>query len=224
MNILVACEESQRVCLAFLDLGFNAFSADVQICSGGRPERHLLGDVVPLLNGHNMTLAAQDGTMHFIEKWDCIIAHPPCTYLSKAGLCRLIDKNGSINIERYKKGLAARDFFYKFYHADCDYIAIENPIPIKRYNLPEYDQIIQPFYFGDPYYKTTCLWLKNLPWLEPTKICENPIPTSQAKWWNNGKRSERSKNRSKTFSGIAHAMADQWGKFLLTGTKQLELF
>lgn len=220
--VLVCCEESQAVCKAFRERGFSAFSADIQPCSGGLPEYHIQGDCLPLLETP-CSFTTSSGLSFYVEKWDLIIAHPPCTFLSNAGHSRLIH-DGILDVGRYKSGLAARDFFMKFYTCGCDHIAIENPIPIKLYNLPSYDQIIQPFYFGDPYYKTTCLWLHDLPFLCPTNVCKNPEPTTSAAWWNAGTRKQRQINRSKTFQGIAKAMADQWGNYLLSGYKQLTLF
>lgn len=219
MKILVACEESQAVCKAFRERGHEAYSCDIQECSGGHPEWHIKQDVLPLLNG-NCSFETTDGTAHFIKgKWDMIIAHPPCTYLTGAGACN-IPKHP----ERIEKGYEAAKFFKKFLGANCEKICAENPPPMKRFNLPKYTQIIQPYYFGDPFNKRTCLWLKGLPELKPTNIVE---PTKEkyrwyshslgkemtlSKWYQEAnKRGEWSKNRSKTFKGIAKAMAEQWG-------------
>lgn len=214
MNVLIACEESQRVCLAFLEKGHNAFSCDIQAPSGGRPDRHILGDVSTLLKKacyfHTM-----DFKLHHVPQWDIIIAHPPCTYLSNAGACRLFPK-GELNIDRYKKGLEAKAFFMQFYFADCAKIAIENPIPMKIFDLPKYTQIIQPYQFGHPYTKKTCLWLNGLPKLQPTEIVEPVSPwcpnsgTKQRGFASDNPKT-RKKERSKTFEGIARAMAEQWG-------------
>ena len=219
MNVLIACEESQRVCMAFRAKGHTAFSADIQECSGGHPEWHIKGDCLPLLNG-NCTFTTEDGHTHTQSgRWDLIIAHPPCTYLSNAGAARLYPKKGELNIERYNKGLEAKEFFLRFINADCEHIAVENPIPTKVYNLPKYTQTIQPFWFGDPYSKKTCLWLKNLPLLEPTNMVE-PICSwvsggSKDKYGNKrnntGTKIRDAKTRSKTFPGIAQAFADFWG-------------
>lgn len=202
MKVLVACEESQAVCKAFRELGHEAYSCDIQECSGGHPEWHIQADALELLK----------------LKWDIIIAHPPCTYLSKAGGNRL-RVNGEIQEPRYKKGVAAAEFFMAFYNADCPKIAIENPIPLKIFGLPNYSQIIQPYMFGDPWMKTTCLWLKGLAPLMATDIV---VPTgkwvsstdhrkqkAKDQWQTSGKKSQ--KERSKTFPGIAKAMAEQWG-------------
>ena len=202
MRVLVACEESQEVCKAFRALGHEAYSCDIEPCSGGHPEWHLQCDALELLK----------------LKWDLIIAHPPCTYLSKAGGNRL-RINGEIQEKRFEKGRLAKDFFMEFYNADCPKIAVENPIPLKIFGLPLYSQIIQPYMFGDPWMKTTCLWLKGLPilmaddivvpeykWVNSTDRRKNKKMDT---WQTAGARSQ--KERSKTAPGIARAMAQQWG-------------
>ena len=194
MRVLVACEESQEVCKAFRELGHEAYSCDIQDCSGGHPEWHLKQDVLPLLN----------------EEWDLIIAHPPCTYLSNAG-ARHLYPHGLLNMERYEKGLEAKEFFMKFLNCKCKKVCVENPLPSKIFRLPDYSQIIQPYEFGHPYKKKTLLWLKNLPPLKPTCIVECPQSTKVAGNWFNTGGKDRQKNRAKTFSGIAKAMAEQWG-------------
>lgn len=194
MKVLVACEESQEVCKAFRELGHEAYSCDIQDCSGGHPEWHLKQDVLPLLN----------------EEWDLIIAHPPCTYLSNAG-ARHLYPHGLLNMERYEKGLEAKEFFMKFLNCKCKKVCVENPLPSKIFRLPDYSQIIQPYEFGHPYKKKTLLWLKNLPPLKPTCIVECPQSTKVAGNWFNTGGKDRQKNRAKTFSGIAKAMAEQWG-------------
>lgn len=211
MKILVACEESQAVTVEFRKLGHEAYSCDILGCSGGHQEWHIKQDVIPLING-NCEFKTMDGRQHYVNgKWDILIAHPPCTYVSNAG-ARWLYPKGVLNIRRLQKGLEAKDFFMKFFNADCEKIAIENPIPSKIYNLPPYSQVIQPYYFGDPYKKKTCLWLKGLPLLKPTNLLladkaqSTKIPGN---WFNKGGK-ERQKNRSKTFSGIARAMAIQW--------------
>ena len=159
MKVLIACEESQRVCMAFREKGHEAYSADIQEPSGGHPEWHILGDVLPFING-NCKFKTMDGKEHQIEgEWDLLIAHPPCTYLSNAGAVRM-RVNGEIVKERYEKAMEAKKFFMKFYNASCKMIAIENPTPMKIVGLPEYTQAIQPYQFGHPYSKRTCLWLK----------------------------------------------------------------
>lgn len=223
MKVLIACEESQRVCTAFRNKGHEAYSCDLIECSGNHPEWHIQQDVLPLLNGH-CEFKTSDGAMHYIDgKWDLIIAHPPCTYLSNAGAARLfkrIDGKQYINADRYKKGLDAKKFFMAFYMADCEKMCIENPIPTRIWELPKYTQIIQPYEHGHPYSKKTCLWLHGLPDLQPTEIVTGNIiswvsggskdnhgnPRKQS-----GTKIRSAKERSKTFPGIAKAMAEQWG-------------
>ncbi len=232
MKILVACEESQTVCSEMRKLGHEAYSADLQDPSGGHPEWHILGDVLPLING-NCRFETMDGIRHEISgKWDMLIAHPPCTYLTFAGSCRLVSK-GQLDRERLKYGLAAKEFFLKFYYADCDRICIENPPPLKCYALPPYSQVVQPYMFGEKITKRTCLWLVNLPPLTPTKDVGKP-ETVISHIRKNGKpyykcwtqQTHASKVRSKTFSGIAKAMAEQWTnpEVLNSDSLQLTLF
>lgn len=194
MKVLIACEESQRVCIAFRQKGHEAYSCDIEPCSGGHPEWHIQDDVLK----------------HLDEGWDLIIAHPPCTYLSNAG-ARFLYPKGVLNEERYKKGLEAKDFFMKLYNADCPKICVENPVSSTIYNMPKHTQEIQPYYFGHPFKKKTRLWLKGLEPLKPTNIVEISESTKIAGNWFNKGGKERQKNRSKTFEGIAQAMADQWG-------------
>lgn len=215
MKVLVCCEESQTVCVAFRQRGHEAYSCDVQQCSGGHPEWHICRDVIELING-NAEFKTLDGQCHVVEEWDLLICHPPCTYLSNAGACRLY-RDGQLNVERYKQGMDARAFFMEFYNSSCKRIAIENPTPSKIYSLPPPTQIIQPFMFGEAYTKRTLLWLKNLPLLWATDVvvpektwiasdCSKNAGTLKNK---DTKRS--AKERSKTFAGIANAMAAQWG-------------
>lgn len=211
MKVLVACEESQRVCIAFREKGHEAYSCDIQECSGGHPEWHIKGDCIPLLNGSCSFTTEGGQKVNIGGKWDLLIAHPPCTYISNAGVRFLYPGgNGIINEDRLKKGIEATHFFLRFYYADCNRIAIENPIPSTVYCLPPYSQIIQPWMFGHPVQKKTCLWLKNVPPLFPTEICEERQSSKIAGWFNKGGK-ERQKNRAKTFPGIAKAMAEQWG-------------
>ena len=215
MKVLVACEESQRVCNEFRKLGHEAYSCDIEPCSGGHPEWHIQDDVLPLLNGNCDFKTVNGDIHHLIGKWDLIIAHPPCTYLSNAG-ARFLYPKGVLNEDRLKLGLVAKEFFMKIYNADCKKIAIENPIPSKVYGLPEYTQTIQPYEFGHPYQKKTCLWLKGLKPLRPTDVLPKEKRQSTkiaGNWFNKGGK-ERQKNRAKTFPGIAKAMAEQWGKEL----------
>lgn len=210
MKVLIACEESQAVCKAFRDKGHEAYSCDIIECSGGHPEWHIRWDAIGLING-NCTFMTCDGVLHKIDgRWDMLIAHPPCTYLSNAG-ARFLYPKGVLNEERLAKGLEAKEFFMHFYNADCPKIAIENPVPSRVYDLPPYTQTVQPFEHGHPFRKKTCFWLKGLPPLIPTDIVEERQSTKIAgNWFNHGGK-ERQKNRAKTFPGIAKAMADQWG-------------
>ena len=190
MKILIACEESQEVCKAFRELGYEAFSCDVLPCSGGHPEWHIQDDVMKHLN----------------ENWNMMIAHPPCTRLCNSGVSWLDKRNLWIEMQK------GAEFFRSLLNADIERIAVENPIPHK-YALEiigrKYDQIIQPYMFGHGETKATCLWLKNLPMLEPSNIVDgreqrlHRLPPS----------ADRAKIRSKTYPGIAKAMAEQWGNF-----------
>ena len=226
MRVLVACEESQEVCKAFRARGHEAYSCDVQEPSGGHPEWHILGDALEALNGGK--IVTMDGIEHNVGKWDLLIAHPPCTYLTvAANKLYSIAKYGDKAVKRLAAREKAIDFFMQFVNADCDRIAIENPVGVisTRYRKP--DCIIQPYQFGHNVRKTTCLWLKGLPALQPTNIVEPEIIHSKGKsggysgnsWTvrdENGKilsyKDPRvAKARSKTFPGIAQAMAEQWG-------------
>lgn len=217
MKILVACEESQAVCIELRKLGHNAFSCDVQECSGGHPSWHVKGDVLPLINGH-CRFQTMDGKWHEVEKnWDMLIAFPPCTYMTNSGAVRM-RVNGEIQQERYAKMLEAREFFMAFYNADCQRIAIENPTPMKLCELPPYTQAIQPYEHGHPYSKRTCLWLKGLPPIVPTLVMEHHEPYVNGGCKDahgnyrrfQGRKERDQKTRSKTFPGIAKAMATQW--------------
>ena len=201
MKILVACEESQEVCKAFRAKGHEAYSCDMVPCSGGYPEWHFNCDVRPVLK----------------IKWDMIIAHPPCTYLSRAG-ARWLHQNGGINKERYALGIKGKDFFMMFYNHTCPKVCIENPTPLKIFNLPLPSQAIHPYQFGHPFSKRTLLWLKGLPKLAPTNIIQEHTPylpsnTGGAKRGQKHSRgvAKNATESSKTFPGIAAAMAEQWG-------------
>lgn len=219
MKVLVACEESQVVCKAFRERGHEAYSCDIIDCSGGHPEWHIKGDALPLVNGF-CSFETMDGTQHHIDsKWDLLIAHPPCTYMSKAGARWMYPRAGEISQERYAKAMKARKFFMKFFNADCDRIAIENPRPLKVVELPQPHQVIQPYHFGHPYSKATCLWLKNLEPLKSTNVLNEytPFLPSNTGAYSRGGGGSRgvahdAKTASKTFEGIAKAMAAQWGK------------
>lgn len=202
MKVLVACEESQAVTIELRRLGHEAYSCDIEPCSGGHPEWHLQVDALEMLK----------------MRWDMIIAFPPCTYMTNAGAVRMRVK-GKIDRERYEKAMKAKEIFMRFYNADCPKIAIENPTPMKLVGLPPYDQVIQPYDFGHPYSKRTCLWLKGLPPLFSTEIMADhkPYVNGGCKDANGhyrkfqGRRERDPKIRAKTFPGIARAMAEQWG-------------
>ena len=223
MRVLVACEESQAVTKEFRRLGHQAFSCDIQECSGGHPEWHIVGDALQLISPECASFITMDGCTHSHAGWDLLIAHPPCTYLSNAGAARLfkrIDGKSYCEMERLGKGLDAKEFFMAFYNSDIPRIAIENPIPSGVYRLPPYTQIVQPYEHGHPYSKKTCLWLKGLPKLKPTEmVTENIISWVSGgskdshgnKRKNCGMKFRDSKTKSKTFPGIAKAMAEQWG-------------
>ena len=220
MNILIACEESQRITIEMRNKGHNCFSCDFLEPSGRHPEWHILGDCIPILNG-KCTFKTMDNIEHYIEKWDMIIAHPPCTYLSSAGNAWFNEKKyGDKAKERKKLREEAFNFFMEFTKADCDKIAIENPIGYMNSHYRKPDQIVQPYFFGDPYTKSTCLWLKGLPKLKKENECkpEDPIIYKNGKKdisWHfntlNLSSEERRKERSKTFPGFAKAIANQWG-------------
>lgn len=219
MNVLIACEESQRVCQAFREKGHNAFSCDILKCSGNHPEWHIRTNVEKIINGG--WFFTMDETEHTIDKWDLVIAHPPCTYLTVTGNRWFnIEKYGTKAIERIHCRQMAVNFFKLFTNINCEKVAIENPIGVMSTYYRKPDQIIQPFQFGHPTRKKTCLWLKNLPCLVPTQIVipeiikyKNGKGTDD--FWHmstiNLPAEERTRIRSQTFPGIAKAMADQWG-------------
>lgn len=207
MRVLVACEESQEVCKAFRAKGHEAYSCDIQDCSGGHPEWHIKGDCLPLLNG-NCEFVTCGGGRTTIDKWDLIIAHPPCTELCSSGQRWFTEGVKNYNLQR--KAIA---FFYKFVLADCEHIAIENPVGIMSTVYRKPDCIINPYEFGHPEQKKTCLWLKGLEPLKPTNnvyeyMMTLPIKERTRIHWLG---SHHAKERSKTYPGIAKAMAEQWG-------------
>lgn len=234
MNILVACEESQRVTVALRERGHYAYSCDILECSGGHPEWHIQQDVLSLLDG-NCSFITQDSKAHYLNgKWDMIIAFPPCTYLTNAGT-----RHFSLRCnppEKVKKRKLLRkqgaEFFMRFVNADCERIAIENPVGFMNSHYRKADQIVHPYYFAineqdvENYHKKrTCLWLKGLPKLQrasdlpappPVYICQGEkckgkgIGWCEAMKFIKGGQAERAKARSKTFYGIAKAMASQW--------------
>ena len=212
MKVLVACEESQRVCIAFRERGHEAYSCDVLPCSGGHPEWHIQDDVLKHLN----------------EDWDLIIAHPPCTHLAASG-ARHFEKKRADGRQR-----EAIEFFCKLLNTSCEKVAVENPVCIisgdyipkhfpdlaEKYGLPiKPTQIIQPYEFGHPFIKSTCLWLKGLPKLVPTNVLQKPEGgwenqsfTKDGRYGGFNSKFSSATERSKTFQGIAEAMAEQWGK------------
>lgn len=208
LRVLIACEESQAECTAFRDAGHEAFSCDLQPCSGGHPEWHVVGDCLDLFENPD-SFVTQDGKQHSASiGWDLIISHPPCTYLTKSGSNWLFDAQHRIkDYERWAMLLEARDFFMKCYAAPARYVAVENPMPMKVAKLPRRSCVVQPYEFGEPWSKCTWLWLRNLPPLIPT------IWVDSYRSWVHCTRD--SKKRSKSFRGIARAMAIQWSAFII---------
>lgn len=246
MKVLVACEESQRVCMAFREKGHEAYSCDIIDCSGGHPEWHIKGDVLDILNPTTNLIPFNtlngmisnsvkgiyfktcDNIEHFVEKWDMIIAHPPCTFLTvAANKLYNIEKYGEKAIKRLEDREKAKEFFMAFVSADCDKKVIENPIGIMSTCYRKPDQIIQPYQFGHPYRKSTCLWLFGVEPLVPTNIVDFECIHSNGKsgGYSGASWVVRDENgkilpygdprvaiaRSKTYTGIAQAFADQWG-------------
>ena len=220
MYVLVACEESQEVCKAFRDRGHSAYSCDLQPCSGGHPEWHIQGDCFDAIK--YQSFETQDGVFHLLfRNWDMIIAHPPCTDLAVSGARWFKEKQSD------GRQQASIEFFMKFTQLDCPRVVIENPVCIMSSIYRKPDQIIQPWQFGHPVSKKTCLWLKGVQPLVPTNIVEYEKIHSAGKsggysgnlWYardENGKiipwnDPRTAKLRSKTFPGIAKAMAEQWG-------------
>lgn len=221
MKVLVACEESQRVTKEFRRLGHEAYSCDILPCSGGFQEWHIMEDVIPLLSG-DCEFHTCDGSAHEIHgAWDMVIAFPPCTYLTVTGNRWFdVSRYGEKAIQRRKDREEAADFFMQFVKCNSPRIAIENPIGYMSTAYRKPTQIIHPYMFGDPARKATCLWLKGLPKLNPTNIVEPIIirykngSGTDNPWHMDTMKlppKERAKARSKTFPGIAKAMAEQWG-------------
>jgi hypothetical protein len=213
MKVLIACEESQAVTIEFRKLGFEAYSCDILEQSGGQLEWHIKGDVLDVLN----------------KGWDCMVAFPPCTDLAMSGAKHFEQKR---NDGRQQKSI---EFFMQLVNAPIHFIAIENPIGVMSSFYRKPDQIINPFDFGDPAKKPTCLWLKNLPKLKSTNFGDAPLfgetldkgefhttkgGKTLPKWYNLPPSENRAKIRSKTFPGIAKAMANQWGQYLIKQLKQ----
>ncbi|MCQ2735432.1 MAG: hypothetical protein MJ212_05750 [Alphaproteobacteria bacterium] len=235
LNVLVACEESQRVCTEFRKLGHNAYSCDILDCSGGHPEWHFKQDVLEVIKDHGGTL--QTGEKLYINgEWDLMIAHPPCTYLAVSGARWYYhpdDKDLPIEKRRPHPRFPNRAqdredgaaFFMALVNAPIEHIAVENPVGIMNTRYRKPDQVVQPYFFGDEASKSTCLWLKNLPLLEPTDIVgkgemvELSSGKRLPKWYSDAlvkaKTPEERRNlRSKTFPGFAKAIAEQWSKEL----------
>lgn len=240
MKVLVACEESQVVCTEFRKLGHEAYSCDILECSGGHPEWHIKGDVLKVLNPEKCRLweegdsfirgiefQTMDGVVHFVDRWDLIIAHPPCTFLTATGNRWFnVERYGEAAIQRQKDREAAADFFLKIASADCDRIAIENPIGVMSRIYRKPDQIVHPYFFAEAEgdenceRKSTCLWLKGLPPLTyekrflPRVIAYKNGKGTDSPWHMNTMSlppAERARARSKTFPGIGKAFATQWG-------------
>ena len=192
INVLIGCEESQAVCIAFRERGFNAFSCDIQDCSGGHPEWHLKMDVFEAIDLLKPILA---------------IYHPPCTHLSVSGAKHFKDKQA--------RQIGALYFVRALLDTPVDHIALENPISVISSRIRKPDQVVQPWQFGHGETKATCLWLKGLPKLMPTEIVDG----REQKIWKLPPSADRAKLRSKTFEGIARAMAEQWGDYVLSSLK-----
>lgn len=200
MKVLVACEESQAVTIELRKLGHEAYSCDILECSGGHEEWHIQENVLPLLDG-SCAFTTMDGVKHKINNaWDMIIAFPPCTDLAVSGARWFAQKRAD---GRQQKSIK---FFMQFVHAHCDKIAIENPVGIMSTEYRTPDQIVQPWQFGHGETKATCLWLKGLPKLQPTYIVDG----REQRIWKMPPSKDRAKLRSKTYMGIAQAMAEQW--------------
>lgn len=211
MKVLIACEESQEVCKAFRKLGFEAYSCDTQECSGGHPEWHIQGDAL---------IEAYSG------KYDLMIAHPPCTFMSKAGARFMYPTAGNVSEERLAKAKLGKEFFLKLLNAPIKHIAVENPTPLKIVGLPIHDQVVQPYEYGHPYSKRTLLWIKNLPILIPTDIIKeySPYLPSNTGGKKRGQKTNRgvsknAKESSKTFPGIAKALAEQYSNYIINKTQ-----
>ena len=217
-KVLIACEESQEVCKAFREAGHEAFSCDLQMCSGDRPEWHIMGDCLKYVNG-NCQFITVGGVWYAINgAWDLLIAHPPCTDLAVSGARWFREKQMDFRQQK------ACVFFMRMMLANAEHIAVENPIGIMSNCYRKPDQVVQPYEFGEPYRKSTCIWLKNLPLLKPTDIVEPELISYVCK---SGKKvtfsadygvgyggDKDGKRRSVTYKGIANAMADQWGKLI----------
>lgn len=205
LNVLIACEESQAECMAWRQLGHNAFSCDIKPCRQGTPpEWHIVGDVLPLLDGQT-DFTTQDNQRHHVDSWHLIIAHPPCTYLCKVSSVWMHIK-GELQPERYAQMKDARAFFFRCLRANAPYVAVENPLPMALAQLPQPSFFIQPSWFGVKYTKKTLYWVRNLPPIMPT--IEHPQPKQFV-------HSSRGHYRSRTFPEVAQAIAEQWSRYIL---------
>lgn len=209
INVLIACEESQRECIAFRERGFNAYSCDIQPCiRNSHPEWHIMGDVTPFLGGVT-TFMTMDGKLHNLSRWHLIVAHPPCTYLCKVGSVWMV-RNGKVDPARYARMLEARAFFLQCLNAKAEFVAVENPLPMARAQLPRPSCFADPSWYGEKYTKKTLYWLRNLPPL---------MAGAEASNTKSFVRSSRGKYRSRTFKGLADALALQWGDYIVAWFK-----
>lgn len=213
INVLIACEESQSECSAFLRHGCNAYSCDLQPCSGRYPGRHIVGDVRSMFVPGSI-VHTSDGMPLAIPKWHLIIAHPPCTYLTKAA-SHLLFAGHQLNAERYKLGVDAAQFFFEMLNAPAPYVAVENPVPCKIFGLPRSSFAFDPCDFGAPWRKRTWLWLRNLPPLIAS------IESAKKKSWVRCTRG--GKKRSKSFDCVSESMAAQWVPFILQDMNRNQL-
>lgn len=211
LNVLIACEESQAECIAFRNLGHNAYSCDIQKARYNA-DWHIQGDVTAYLDGE-CKFRTQSGKFRRVKMWHLIIAHPPCTYLCKLSAVQLM-RGGVLNEDRYQKMLKGREFFFRCLNAKAPYVAVENPLPMARAQLPPPSCFIHPSWFGVKYTKKTLYWLKNLPPIMPTM--EYPNPKCYVS-------SSRGKYRSRTFPQVAQAIADQWSRFIINDLTKTEL-
>lgn len=206
--VLVVCEESQTEVTAFRQIGCAAYSLDIQRCHGGHPEWHIQEDATRILQGAKR-FWTQDGVFHYVPRWDLIIAHPPCTYLCRLSNIHMFH-DGNLDEVRHAHMIVAREFFFLCLNAPAKYVAVENPVPMKMAGLPRPTTYVEPYQFGHPYTKKTCLWLKNLPPLMPTQVSPERKQFVKA---------TRARYRSRSFTGIAKAMADQWSKYIFADNK-----
>lgn len=204
MKVLVACECSQKITIAFRRRGIEAWSCDIQECYGGHPEWHIKDDCLNWIN----------------RGFDLVIAHPPCTYLSKVQGCLIFDKGGIVRDKaRYSFGLLAKDFFFKCLNCSAPFVCVENPRPLGVWRLPPPSCVVQPYEFGHPYSKATLLWLKGLPPLMPTDLFDSSVCRQWLRCvpgFSKNTKYKQSRLRSETFQGIADAIAQQYGDFVLS--------